>query len=199
MKIAVYGGAFNPIHLGHEEIIKALNDEYDFDKILIIPSKISPHKSNDYLVSCEARLKMCEISLKEYKKCEVSDIEIRLDGVSYTVNTLTELKKRYTDDELYLVCGSDMFLSLLNWKEPKKIFSMAKILAFIRDNEEKSRLNEYKAKLESCGATVEFCTVKIPPYSSTDIRSSVKENKSIEKFVNKNVAEYIRENNLYKE
>lgn len=199
MKIAVYGGAFNPIHLGHEEIIKALNDEYDFDKILIIPSKISPHKSNDYLASCEARLKMCEISLKGYEKCEVSDIEVRLDGISYTVNTLTELKKRYTDDELYLVCGSDMFLSLLNWKEPKKIFSMAKILAFIRDNEEKSRLIEYKAKLESYGATVEICTVKIPPYSSTDIRSSVKENKSIENFVNKNVAEFIKENNLYKE
>lgn len=199
MKIAVYGGSFNPIHLGHKQIIKVLNEKYDFDKILVIPSKISPHKINNSSVTCEQRLEMCKLSLIDLKNCEVSDIEIKRDGISYTFLTLNELKIMYPKSELYLICGSDMFLSLLNWKEPEKIFESAKIIGFIRDDEDITVLENYKSKLESKGAKVEICNATIPPFSSTLIRKAVKQNKKIDDFVDENVADYIKKNGLYKE
>lgn len=199
MKIAVYGGSFNPIHLGHKQIIKVLNEKYDFNKILVIPSKISPHKINNSSVTCEQRLEMCKLSLEMIKNCEVSDIEIKRAGISYTFLTLNKLKKNYPKSELYLICGSDMFLSLLNWKEPEKIFESAKIIGFIRDDEDITVLENYKSKLESKGAKVEICNATIPPFSSTLIRKAVKQNKKIDDFVDENVADYIKKNGLYKE
>lgn len=199
MKIAIYGGSFNPIHLGHTEIIKVLNEKYDFDKILVIPSKISPHKVNNSSVTCEQRLDMCKLSLKMIKNCEVSDIEIKRDGISYTFITLEELKKIYPKSEFYLICGSDMFLSLLKWKKPEKIFELAKIIGFIRDDEDLKVLEDYKLKLELMGAKVEICTAKIPPFSSTMVREAIKNGESFQKYVDKSVMDYISTNNLYRE
>ena len=198
MKIAIYGGAFNPVHLGHIQIVKSVQSKYDFNKILIIPSKISPHKSSDELVSAEHRLNMCKLAFKDVENCEVSDIEICCDGISYTYKTLEKLKQRYNDVQIYLICGSDMFLTLLNWKEYKKIFQMSKILAFARDNENIDKILDYKKLIEEKGACVELCKDEIVPYSSTQIRNAIKNNQNIEKFVCKEVFNYIKEHNFYK-
>lgn len=197
MKIAVYGGAFNPVHLGHVEIVKQLSENYDFDKILIIPSKFSPHKSNDALVSDEHRLNMCKLAFDSIENCEISDIEIRRNKISYTVDTLTELKMIYPFDELFLVCGSDMFLSLLNWRKPEEIFRKASILAFRRDDEDINTMNEYKQRLLSMGVNVEICKMKILPFSSTLVRDAVKENMPFKKYVCNKVYNYITKNGLY--
>ena len=81
MKIAIYGGAFNPVHKGHIEIVNQLKKRFNFDKILVIPSKYSPHKSNKELVSDEHRLNMCKLAFKDIENCEVSDIEIRRNKI----------------------------------------------------------------------------------------------------------------------
>ena len=198
MKIAVYGGAFNPVHLGHKQIVEQLQSNYNFDKILVIPSKISPHKSSKNLVSAEHRLNMCKLAFENINICEICDIEIKNEGVSYTYKTLEMLEDTYKDAEFYLVCGSDMFLSLLNWKEYKKLFSYAKIIAFIRDNESISIINDYKERIEEYGACVEICKAEILPYSSTLIRELIINNYNFEKYVSKEVYNYIKEHNLYK-
>lgn len=197
MKIAIYGGAFNPVHKGHIEIVKQLISKYDFDKILVIPSKFSPHKSNDLLVPDEHRLEMCRIAFDGMKNVEVSDIEIRRNKISFTIDTLVELKTIYPFDEFYLVCGSDMFLSLLNWKNPLKIFELCSIVAFRRDDEKISDMIEYKEKLEASGVSVSICEMEIPPFSSTQIREFSKQGKKIDEFVTEEVCNYISENNLY--
>ncbi len=198
MKIAIYGGAFNPVHLGHIEIVKHLCENTDFDKIIIIPSKFSPHKSNDVLVSDVHRLAMCKLAFDRFEKCEVSDIEIKRDKISYTVDTLNELKFIYPNDDLYLVCGSDMFLSLLNWRKPKEIFSLASIFAFKRNNENEEIINAQKEKLNHMGVNVELCNIKISPFSSTEIRDVIKSEKSAEKYLLNDVYTYILKHNLYK-
>lgn len=198
MKIAVYGGAFNPVHLGHIEIVKFLSEKTDFDKIIIIPSKFSPHKSNKELVDDAHRMNMCELAFKNIDKCEVSDIEIKRDKISYTIDTLVELKTIYPFDDLHLVCGSDMFLSLLNWRKPDEILKRASVFAFIRDNESIEIMNEQKQAIKNKGVKVEICEIKVPPYSSTQIREAIKEEKPFDKFVSKEIFEYILENNLYK-
>jgi len=198
MKIAVYGGAFNPVHLGHIEIVKFLSEKTDFDKILIIPSKFSPHKSNEELVDDVHRMNMCKLSFESIDKCEVSDIEIKRDKISYTIDTLVELKTIYPFDDLYLVCGSDMFLSLLNWRKPDEILKRASVFAFIRDNESIDIMNEQKQVIENKGVKVEVCEIKVPPYSSTQVRDAIKEGKAFENYISNEVYEYILENNLYK-
>lgn len=197
MKIAIYGGAFNPVHKGHIEIVQQLNKNYDFDKILIIPSKFSPHKSNKELISDEHRLNMCKLAFNQFDNCEVSDIEIRRNKISFTVDTLTELKTIYPFDEFYLICGSDMFLSLLKWKNPEEIFKMTSILAFRRNDESMQVINEYKQRLTSMGVNVLICEMKIPPFSSTMVREAVRENKPYNEFVTEKVYKYITDNKLY--
>ena len=198
MKIAIYGGAFNPVHLGHIEIVKHLCENTDFDKIIVIPSKFSPHKSNKFLLDDEHRIKMCELAFCGFEKCEVSDIEIRRNKISYTVDTLTELKTIYPFDELFLVCGSDMFLSLFNWRKPEEIFKLVSIFAFKRDNENEDTINYQKTKLNEIGVNVELCNIEISPFSSTEVRESIKSNITFDKYLSKDVFEYILKNNLYR-
>lgn len=197
MKIAIYGGAFNPVHIGHIEIVKQLTKQFNFDKILIVPSKFSPHKPNNELVSDVDRLNMCKLAFDNIKNCEVSDIEIKRNKISYTVDTLFELKTIYPFDEIYLVCGSDMFLSLLNWRKPDEIFKMANILAFRRDDEDISKMIEYKNQLINFCEKVIICEVKISPFSSTEIRNAIKKNKPFENYVTKEIYSYIKDNKLY--
>lgn len=197
MKIAIYGGAFNPVHKGHIEIVKQINEKYKFDKILVIPSKFSPHKSNKELASDEHRLNMCRLAFNGLDNCEVSDIEIKRNKISFTVDTLTELKNVYPFDDFYLVCGSDMFLSLLKWRNPEEIFKMTSILAFRRDDESIEVMNDYKEVLTSMGVNVLICEMKIPPFSSTKVRDAIKSNKPYDKFVTENVYDYILKNRLY--
>ncbi|MBQ5591122.1 MAG: nicotinate (nicotinamide) nucleotide adenylyltransferase [Clostridia bacterium] len=197
MKIAVFGGAFNPVHKGHIKIVEQLNESFCFDKILIVPTKFSPHKSNDVLESDSDRLNMCKLAFCGMKNVEVSDVEIKRNKISYTVDTLNELKTIYPFDELFLVCGSDMFLSLLNWRCPQEIFEKASILAFRRNSENVEAMENYKTKLEENGAKVEICTVDIPPYSSTDVRSAIKSDSDYSEFLDSKVFEYINERKLY--
>lgn len=197
MKIAIYGGAFNPVHIGHVEIVKNLNRNYNFDKILVIPSKFSPHKSNEVLASDEHRMNMCKLAFDKINNCEVSDIEIRRNKISYTIDTLTELKTIYPFDDFYFICGSDMFLSLLKWRKPEEIFRLTSILAFRRNNESVEAMNNYKQKLACVGANAIISTVKIPPFSSTEVREAISAGKPFKKFVDKKVYEYIIKNKLY--
>lgn len=197
MKIAIFGGAFNPVHLGHIEIVKQLNLKYDFDKILIVPTKISPHKSNDEFVSETHRFNMCSLAFENIENCEVSKIELDKDSISYTYQTLEILRTTYPNDEFYLICGSDMYLSLLDWKNPNIIFDNAKIIGFIRDNENLDTMIEYQEILKSRGADSSICKVYIPPYSSTQVRLAIKSGIDTIAFLNSNVKKYIENNKLY--
>lgn len=197
MKIAIYGGAFNPVHIGHIEIVNQITKNFDFDKIIIIPSKISPHKSNKELANDVDRINMCKLAFDHVKNCEVSDIEIKRNKISYTVDTLTDLKTKYPFDEFYLVCGSDMFLSLLSWRKPEKIFKMSNILTFRRSDEDIKKMIAYKNRIDSLCENVIICEVDIPPFSSTDIRNAIKENSPFQSYVTKEVYSYIKNNKLY--
>lgn len=197
MKIAIYGGAFNPVHIGHIELVKQLNKNFCFDKILIIPSKFSPHKSNENLISEKHRLNMCKLSFASINNCEISDIEINRDEISYTVDTLQELKKIYTNDELFIICGSDMFLSLLTWRNPEEIFKLASIIGFKRAGESEEKMLEFQNKLALKGAKSSICIVDIPPFSSTIVRDAVKNKKNFQQYVTDEVYNYIKTHNLY--
>ena len=177
MKIGIYGGTFNPPHNGHITAAQAAMKQLGLDKLLLIPDKIPPHKE---LPSGSAnehqRYEMAVLASAELGKlAEVTDMELRRQGKSYTSDTLRELKTMYPADELYLLMGSDMFLSLQTWHEPEVICALAHICAFsrLKDGEEeafalqKERLErEYAAKVH---IVVNDHVIEL---SSTDVREA---------------------------
>ena len=147
-KIAVYGGTFNPIHNGHIHLIEKFKKLIGFDKVVLIPTNLPPHKEALELASAEDRLQMCRLAARD-AGFEVSDIEIRRRGRSYTVDTLESLKESDPDAEFYLVMGEDMFLTLLSWRRPDDILKLSTICAAPRSWQGLKKLEEYEKKTES--------------------------------------------------
>lgn len=136
MKIGIYGGTFDPPHLGHMLGAKWAKELLGLDKLILIPTKTPPHKTLDRTsASPEDRLEMTHLmamAIEPTGSVTVSDCEITREGASYTADTVAELALQYPGDELWLVMGSDMFLTLQNWRSPEKICALTHICGFTR-------------------------------------------------------------------
>lgn len=198
-KIAVFGGTFNPIHNGHLHLAENFYKILNADKFLFIPTYVPPHKVSIELAPACDRLEMCRIAA-ENTPFEVSDIEIRRGGESYTSDTLKELKKKYGQDSaLYLILGEDMFVTLEKWHEPETIYSLATLCAAPRSKTGYDNLMHHAIKLRRKGADVLIADIEYLPVSSTQIRLALKENENLSEYVPKGVADYISKKHLYSE
>jgi nicotinate-nucleotide adenylyltransferase len=198
MRIAVYGGTFNPIHNGHIHLAEQFARILAADKVLLIPAREPPHKIAVDLASARDRLEMCRLASAD-TLFEASDIEIKRSAPSYTSDTLLELKAAYPHSELFLITGEDMFLTIQNWHEPQTIYSLATLCAAPRSAEGLPRLLEHADFLKRSGAKTAVENIEYLPISSTMVRNAVKNGKSIAGLVPPAVAEYILGNNLYLE
>lgn len=198
-KIAVFGGTFNPIHNGHIHLAKRFADLLGAEKILVIPTRVPPHKRARGLASASDRLAMCRLAVEGDVRFEVSDLEVRRGGPSYTADTLRELRKRDPDAELYLITGEDMFVTLEQWHEPETIFSLATVCAAPRNSAGSTALLRCAGKLKRKGAVTRIENIAYLPISSTMVRSAVKAGKDISSYVPPAVERYIQENHLYLE
>lgn len=201
MKIGIYGGTFNPIHRGHLTAAQAVKDALGLDKLLLMVDGIPPHKQMpDGSADNDDRLAMVELATAELGKwAEASDIELRRQGKSYTSDTLRELTKQYPDDELWLIMGSDMFLSLHTWHETEAIMSLAGIAASSRlEENEDTAFAAQKKLLESLyGANiVTFCNPHVIEISSTEVREALARGEGQE-YLSDAVYGYIARQHLY--
>ena len=122
MRIAVFGGTFNPPHLGHMAAAEACIEALSLDRLILMPTRVPPHKDLPAgSATPEQRLEMCRIAAVQIPRCEVSDLELRREGLSYTADTVEELAAHYPGDTLWLVMGTDMLLSFDRWREPERI------------------------------------------------------------------------------
>ena len=142
-RIGIYGGTFNPPHVGHIAAAKAAAELLRLDKLLLIPDRIAPHKQlPEGSASAEQRLQMLEIASYGIEKAEVSDMELRREGTSYTYLTILELREQYPEAQLILLMGTDMFLSFDRWKNTDIILQNASLGVFYRgDKEEKQAID----------------------------------------------------------
>ena len=186
MKIGIYGGSFNPIHRGHINIIKYVLEEKKLDKMIVIPVGIPSHR-DDFSVSGSERLHMVEAACMGVPRAEVSDIEIKAKGKSYTYDTLLKLKKKYPDGEFYEIIGEDSADYLHKWKDYKKLVEKVKFIVLKRSGFEYTPNHKNIEVLES----------PIYPYSSTKVRKAVRKGKDISSMVPKGVEELIRKYHLY--
>ena len=127
MKTGIYGGTFNPIHNGHLHIVEEFRRGLGLDRVLLIPTRVPPHKAAPDLASAGERFAMCRLAAQGKPWLELSDIEMRREGKSYTAETLEELSALYPQDQFYLLMGEDMFLTLGRWYRPETIFSLASV------------------------------------------------------------------------
>ena len=201
MKIGIYGGTFNPIHRGHLTAAQAVKDALGLDKLLLMVDGIPPHKQMpEGSTDNEDRLAMAELATAELGRwAEASDIELRRQGKSYTSDTLRELAKQYPEDELWLIMGSDMFLSLHTWHEPEVIMSLAGIAASSRlEASEDDAFAAQKNHLEKTyGARiVTFCNPNVIEISSTEVREALSRGEG-RQYLSDAVYGYIARQHLY--
>lgn len=199
MKTGIFGGTFNPIHNGHIQLCDYCKTEAGLDRIILIPTYTPPHKANAGLADARHRLNMCRIACKRRPDYQTSDIEIKRGGKSYTCDTLTYLKELYPDDELYLIMGADMFLTLNKWKNPDVIYSKAKIITVPRGESDFADLSDYYINtLIPSGAEAVILQKPVLSVSSTYIRDNIADRALIEPLIDGKVLDYIASNNLYR-
>ena len=133
MKIGVYGGSFNPPHLGHVRAAQACKKALGLDKVLVVPASIPPHKQiASGSATAMERLKLTQLAFSQLPGFEVLDMELRREGKSYTVDTIRALKEQYEQSDLFLMMGTDMFLSFQDWYCPEEIAACARLVCFSR-------------------------------------------------------------------
>ncbi len=197
MKLGVFGGAFNPPHMGHKRLADTAGAVLGLDEIILIPSNISPQKADNGNIDPAHRLRMCALMFPE-PYYTVSDIEITRGGKSYTYDTLCELKKVYPDADLTLIMGSDMFLWFEHWYRFRDIADMCRLCTVPRDYaEEYDTLVEYGKSL--FGDTGDLDIIDVEPYviSSTEIRSLIRTGGDVSEYLAPAVLDYIARNKLY--
>ena len=197
-RIGIYGGTFNPPHVGHIQAAKQAAASLGLSKLLLIPDRIAPHKVlPENSPSPEQRLEMLRIAVKDSPALEVSDMELRREGVSYTWETVAALKEQFPESELVLLMGTDMFLSFHTWRYPERITEKASLGVFYRgDKGEIAAIEAQKAQIEASGVTVYLVKNEITPISSTQLRRLLAFGCE-DAFLNEGVGEYIRNNGLY--
>ena len=178
MNIGIYGGTFDPPHWGHITAARAAMEQLGLDKLVLIPDRVPPHKAlPEGSASPEQRLEMAALAAAELgKRAEVSDRELRRDGPSYTADTLAALREEYPEDTLWLLMGSDMFLSLQTWHAPEEIMALARIAPFSREAEDESAaFAAQKARLErEYGAQIQIVqNPEVRELSSTEVRAAL--------------------------
>ncbi|MBQ9673787.1 MAG: nicotinate (nicotinamide) nucleotide adenylyltransferase [Ruminococcus sp.] len=170
MRTALFGGAFNPIHIAHTRLAENAMHEFAIDRVVFMPTYKSPHKDTTKSVSYTDRLNMCRLASEDNSGFVVSELESKIKGKSYSYITLGMLKDNYPKDELFLIVGADMYMSLLSWKNPEKIFSLSNIITCPRDEDDYSSLREYSAILEEYNCSSFIMKKPIMELSSTMVR-----------------------------
>lgn len=196
MKIAMFGGSFDPVHLDHVGLCETMIKTASLDKVVVFPAACSPFKKGTQTDGLH-RLNMCKLAFEGNNRVEVSDFEITRGGKSYTIDTLEFLKENYPEDEIFLITGADAFVTLDRWYKAEGIFRLAHILTVVRNEDNIQVLREKAEEFKKFGAVCTLVSTPIGSVSSTDVRKALSENADVKELLPEKVINYIKENGLY--
>lgn len=191
MNIGIFGGTFDPPHIGHLIVAESVKTEVSLDKIIFIPTSIAPHKQSATISLSSHRLEMVKLVTETNEDYGYSDCEVKQGGISYTVDTLQYLKQQYPSDNLFLLIGMDNYVSFEEWKEPQKILELCTLIVMNRPEYQQQEIDSARH------ANARFVQVPNIAISSSEIRLRVAEKKSIRWYVTPEVEEYIHTHTLY--
>ena len=195
MRIGIFGGTFDPIHLGHLAAARAAMGCARLDRVLIMPSAQPPHR-DAATAPAGQRLAMCALAVEDEAGLEVSDLEIRRGGLSYTSDTLTELHRIHPADELYLILGWDAARLFSSWHEPEQVKRLASVVVVGRPG----TAAPDEAKLKSAGldgARTILCLEPTPDISGSALRQAIADGRPVAGLVPEKVARFIASHHLY--
>lgn len=205
MRIGVFGGSFNPIHLGHLIAAECCREQRGLDRVLFVPAAIPPHKQADALAAPQQRLEMVGLAIGGHDAFAVSTLEIERGGVSYTVDTLAALAAAHPGAELHLILGPDSVRQLSTWREPARIATLARIAAVEREG-----IDDIAGAVEAAGlpallgvdvaAAVVASRVRMPAIGirGSDLRAAVAAGRSIRFRTPRAVERFIETHGLYR-
>jgi len=217
MRIGLLGGTFNPIHNGHLYIAEAVEKKLHLNRILFIPSGNPPHKK-EAVPPAAHRLEMTRLALLNHPNFELCEIEVKRPGKSYSVETVSELKRLYPQDRLFFIIGTDAFLDLPTWREPERLLSLCDFVVVTRPGHPLSelpnlgllqkinpgRLLELDRQEEgivtisvTSERSIHFISIPPSPISASDIRNRFAAGRETKNLLPEPVASYIIKNNLY--
>ena len=196
MKVALFGGSFNPVHNEHINIVKAAIKCLCLDKVIIMPSNITPSKEGRMFASASDRFNMCKMAFEGVPETVVSDYEISKSGISYSYLTCSKFKEEYPDDERYFIVGGDMLENFNKWKDPEEILKCVTLAVCARVDED--RFNraqiDFSARFGKKFVAFDYIGGNV---SSTRIRALAALGESLEGLVSSKVEKYIRDNSLF--
>ncbi len=188
MRIGIYGGSFNPIHKAHVGIVKFILEKLELDRIIIIPVGKASHR-DDVTVSGELRKRMCELAFEGEEKIVISDIEIKNQDTSYTIDTLKKIISCYGENnEFYEIVGEDSAYNFSKWKDYEKILELSKVIVFRREGYEGGVVHK----------NIIYLDTPLYNISSTMIRERLAKDERVDDLLPQKVADFIEKNQLYK-
>ncbi len=191
-KIGILGGTFDPIHIGHLVLAEQVKEKLKLNQVIFIPCFSPPHKRGRKLSPAKDRFQMTRLALEDNPSFSVSDIELKRRGLSYTIDTLRQLKNLYPDSDIYFLTGSDVLNEIYTWKDPEKIYKLVKVVIAKRPGFDEFDSENHFAKRS---LIVRITGVDV---SSSQIREKVKKGQSIKYLVPFKVEEYIKKRKLYR-
>lgn len=195
MKIAVFGGTFDPVHIAHLIIANAVQNELSLDRLFFVPGAIPPHKRFREISSAQHRLNMLNLAIGDDPVFELCDYEIRRGGISYTIETLKYFADKYHLDRenLFLLIGLDNLLDFHNWKQPEEIIKICTLIVADRVVDDQQQPPKFGTD------NILYLDLPLLEISSSQIRHRIRQRKSIKYFVPAEIEEYILSNHLYRD
>lgn len=209
IRLGIYGGSFDPVHLGHLLLAETCREACELDRVLFLPCRQSPHKPRGAIATGQQRVEMLEFAVAGDSRFGVCSIELERSGPSYTVETLRQLRVEQPDCDLFFLMGADSLADLPLWREPHAILELATIVAVNRGHRPPPDWATLESRLKERGQAppdpgrfrdrVRLVTMPAIDLSATEIRERVRSGLSLRFRVPRAVEEYIRQNGLYLE
>lgn len=195
MSIAIFGGTFDPIHIGHLIIAEQAFNRYDLKKVIFMPAGNPPHKNNQNLTNAELRLQMVKIAIEDNDHFTFSDWEFKKNEPSYTADTLRHFSNKYKE-EIYFIIGADSLLDIPNWKEPEFLMKNGSFIVARRPNYSLEKILK-KVFFKSHRDNLHIMNSFLIDISSSLIRNNIKKNRTIRYMTLDSIIQFINENNIY--
>lgn len=191
---AIFGGTFNPPHIGHYEMLSALEKSPETEEIWLMPDRIPPHKVCDFLACDKDRIEMCRLLADDFKKAKLCLAEFEREGKSYTYDTVTEFLKKYPQNRFTFVCGGDMLISFDKWYRYEELMKMLPFTVFRRTDTDNAEFDRMAEKLSLNGMKLKVMDEIITSVSSSYIRNNFEKSRDL---LPERIYDYIKNRGIY--